>query len=52
MIGTVVDTPFGADVPHGIEMVLDMRDSDILSEARGHRHNVYSHDLGEGEGPI
>ena len=52
VIGTVVDTPFGADVPHGIEMVLDMRDSDILREARGHRHNVYSHDLGEGEGPI
>jgi hypothetical protein len=52
VIGTVVDTPFGADVPHGIEMVLDMRDSDILSEARGHRHNVYSHDPGKGEGPI
>jgi hypothetical protein len=52
VVGTVVDTPFGADVPHGIEMVLDMRDSDILSAAAGHRHTVYPNDLGEGEGPI
>jgi hypothetical protein len=29
-----------------------MRDSDISSETRGHRHNVYSHDPGKGEGPI
>jgi hypothetical protein len=52
VVGTVVDTPFGADVPHGIDMVLDMRDSDILTRATGHKHNIYSHDLGEGEGPI
>ena len=52
VLGTVVDTPFGADVPHGIEPVIDMRDDNTLSAARAHRHNVYSNDLGEGEGPI
>lgn len=52
VIGTVVDTPFGADVPHGIEPVIDMRDDDTLSASRGHRHSVYSHQIGEGEGPI
>ena len=52
VIGTVVDTPFGADVPHGIEPVIDMRDDATLSAARGHRHNVYSGELGEGEGAI
>lgn len=52
VVGTVVDTPFGADVPHAIEPVVDMRDDDTLSAARGHRHNVYSNDLGEGEGAI
>jgi len=52
VIGTVVDTPFGADIPHGIEPVIDMRDDDTLSASRGHRHSVYSHQIGEGEGPI
>ena len=52
VIGTVVDTPFGADIPLGIEPVIDMRDDDTLSAARGHRHSVYSHQIGEGEGPI
>ena len=52
VIGTVVDTPFGADVPHGIEPVIDMRDDATLSAARGHRHNVYSGEIGEGEGAI
>lgn len=52
VIGTVVDTPFGADVSHGIEPVIDMRDDATLSAARGHRHNVYSGELGEGEGAI
>ena len=52
VIGTVVDTPFGADIPHSIEPVIDMRDDDTLSAARGHRHSVYSHQIGEGEGPI
>lgn len=52
VIGTVVDTPFGAPVPHGIEPVVDMRDDDTLSASRGHRHSVYSQQIGEGEGPI
>jgi len=52
VIGTVVDTPFGAGIPHGIEPVIDMRDDDTLSASRGHRHSVYSHQIGEGEGPI
>jgi hypothetical protein len=52
VIGTVVDTPFGADVPHGIEPVLDMRDDRTLRPGSRHRHNVYSHDLGEEEGAI
>jgi hypothetical protein len=52
VIGTVVDTPFGAAVPHGIEPVVDMRDDDTLSASRDHRHSVYSHQIGEGEGPI
>ena len=52
VIGTVVDTPFGAGIPHGIEPVIDMRDDDTLSASRGHRHSVYSRQLGEGEGPI
>lgn len=52
VIGTVVDTPFGAGIPHGIEPVIDMRDDDTLSASRGHLHSVYSHQIGEGEGPI
>ncbi|WP_116089806.1 hypothetical protein [Sphingomonas crusticola] len=52
VVGTVVDTPFGAPVPHGIEPVVDMRDSDVLSRAAGHRHTIYSDNLSEGEGPI
>ena len=52
VIGTVVDTPFGAGIPHGIEPVIDMRDDGTLSASRGHRHSVYSHQIGEGEGPI
>ncbi|MBW8744712.1 MAG: hypothetical protein JF628_10270 [Sphingomonas sp.] len=52
VIGTVVDTPFGADIPHAIEPVIDMRDDATLSASRGHRHSVYSHQIGEGEGPI
>ena len=52
VVGTVVDTPFGAGVPHGIEPVVDMRDDQTLSASSGHRHTVYSDELGEGEGPI
>jgi hypothetical protein len=51
VLGTVVDTPSGAAVPHGIEPVVDMRDDDTLSAARAHRHNSYSN-LGEKEGAI
>jgi hypothetical protein len=39
-------------VPHGIEPVLDMRDDRTLRPGSRHRHNVYSHDLGEEEGAI
>ncbi|WP_442677887.1 heavy metal-binding domain-containing protein [Sphingomonas sp. ASY06-1R] len=52
VVGTVVDTPFGAPVPHGIEPVVDMRDGDALGQAAGHRHSIYSDALGEREGPI
>ncbi|WP_420137163.1 hypothetical protein [Sphingomonas sp.] len=52
VVGTVVDTPKGRPVPHMIQPVVDMRDSDVLSRSTGHRHNSYADDLGEGEGPI
>ena len=52
VVGTVVDTPFGAGVPHGVEPVLDMRDDLTLRRSGVHRHNVYSHEFGEGEGSI
>lgn len=53
VVGTVVDTPKGAAVPHGITPVIDMRDT--LSPLRGAadtRHQVYEGDMQEQEGPI
>jgi uncharacterized protein YbjQ (UPF0145 family) len=52
VVGTVVDTPRNAGVPHGIEPVIDMRDGlSPFAESYGHRHGVYPTE-GEGEGPI
>jgi uncharacterized protein YbjQ (UPF0145 family) len=52
VIGTVVDTPRNADVPHGIEQVIDMRDGlSPFVDGGGSRHGVYPTE-GEGEGPI
>lgn len=53
VIGTVVDTPRNAPVPHDIAMVVDMRDgADRLGQSGGRRHGFDAGDLGEGEGPI
>lgn len=52
VIGTVVDTPRNAPVPHGIEMVLDMAAGTPLTRTSVDRHDVYSGEIGEGEGPI
>ncbi len=52
VVGTVVDTPRGAGVPHGIEPVIDMRDGlSPFGNEGGHRHGAYPTE-GEGEGPI
>ena len=52
VVGTVVDTPRGAPVPHAIEPVVDMRDAASPFARSGRpRHNSYPID-GEQEGPI
>ena len=53
VIGTVVDTKVGAPVPHGIDMVVDMRDD--LSPLRtpdAPRHSAYQSDMQDEEGGI
>ena len=52
VIGTVVDTPRHAPVPHGIEIVLDMAAKTPLTTTQTNRNTVYSGQIGEGEGPI
>lgn len=52
VIGTVVDTPRNAEVPHGIEMVLDMAAQTPLTVTQTERNTVYAGQIGEGEGPI
>jgi uncharacterized protein YbjQ (UPF0145 family) len=53
VVGTVVDTPRGADVPHGVEPVIDMRDSLSPLKRTGEvRHAVYDTDQNEEEGSI
>lgn len=52
VIGTVVDTPRRAPVPHGIEIVLDMAAKTPLTATQTNRNSVYSGEIGEGEGPI
>lgn len=52
VIGTVVDTPRGAGVPHKIEHVVDMRDdASPFARTAPTRHSSYPVD-GENEGPI
>ena len=52
VVGTVIDTPRGAPVPHGIEPVVDMRDAaSPLAAKAAVRHTAYPVD-GEGEGAI
>ena len=51
VIGTVVDTPVGARVPHDITLVVDMRDDlSPLNNARPHGHTAYG--VNEEEGSI
>jgi uncharacterized protein YbjQ (UPF0145 family) len=53
VVGTVVDTPRGADVPHGIDPVIDMRDGPTPLKRTGEvRHAVYDTDTSEEEGSI
>lgn len=52
VIGTVVDTPRNADVPHDIEIVLDMAARTPLAGMVDTRHSAYAGEIGEGEGPI
>jgi uncharacterized protein YbjQ (UPF0145 family) len=53
VVGTVVDTPRGADVPHTIEPVIDMRDGLSPLKRTGEiRHAVYDTDTSEQEGSI
>jgi hypothetical protein len=53
VVGTVVDTPRGADVPHDIRPVIDMRDGLSPLERTGDlRHAVYDTDISETEGSI
>ena len=53
VVGTVVDTPRGAAVPHGIEPVVDMRDGLTPLKRTGEvRHAVYDTDQSEEEGSI
>jgi hypothetical protein len=53
VVGTVVDTPRGADVPHGIDPVIDMRDDlSPLKRTDEVRHTTYDTDSSEEEGSI
>lgn len=53
VVGTVVDTPRGADVPHHVEPVIDMRDALSPLKRTGEvRHAVYDTDQNEQEGSI
>jgi len=53
VVGTVVDTPRGADVPHEIEPTIDMRDGLSPLKRTGEvRHAVYDTDSSEQEGSI
>ncbi len=53
VVGTVVDTPRGAGVPHGVEPVIDMRDGPSPLQRSGEvRHAVYDTDTSEQEGSI
>ena len=53
VVGTVVDTKPGAPVPHGVDAVIDMRDSlSPLKGGGGHRHSVYEGDAMDEEGAI
>ncbi|NIJ08824.1 uncharacterized protein YbjQ (UPF0145 family) [Sphingomonas vulcanisoli] len=52
VLGTVVDTPANAPVPHHIRRVADMRDPSPLDGTFGRRNDVYSGEMGEGEGAI
>jgi uncharacterized protein YbjQ (UPF0145 family) len=53
VIGTVVDAKPRAPVPHGIEMVIDMRDSGSpLREPDAPRHSSYENDVMDEEGGI
>ena len=52
VVGTVIDTPFGARVPHGIEPVVDMRDAASPFRGEGRRPGRTYPVEGEGEGAI
>ena len=52
VLGTVVDTPANAEVPHGITRVVDMRGASPIDAPPKRSHNVYEGEMGEGEGPI
>jgi hypothetical protein len=52
VIGTVVDTPRHAPMPKEVEIVLDMAAETGLMRGAVPRSNVYSGEIGEGEGPI
>lgn len=53
VVGTVIDSPRGAPVPHGIATVVDMRDAaSPLDDPTGTRHGSYDTDLEDQEGAI
>jgi hypothetical protein len=53
VVGTVIETEFGATVPHDIEPVIDMRDDlSPLKDGSGTRHAVYESDMNDEEGAI
>jgi uncharacterized protein YbjQ (UPF0145 family) len=53
VVGTVIDTPRGAAVPHGITTVVDMRDAaSPLRAPATTRHGSYDTDLEDQEGAI
>lgn len=53
VVGTVIDSPRGAPVPHGITTVVDMRDAaSPLREPAASRHGSYDTDLEDQEGAI
>jgi len=51
VVGTVVDTPFGAAVPHSVAPVVDMRDGNSSLRRGGTERRTYPVD-GENEGAI